>query len=146
MPSSGLPSAAMGENAAKGEQFLALHRPGDPLLMPNAWDQGSARLFAHLGFHAVATTSSGFAATLGRLDGTVTRDEAIAHARDVAQAVRLPVSADLENCFACDPAGVPEPVPLGGEAGLAVCSVKEATGQDDAPIFDAGLATERVAA
>src|SRR3954452_21558459 len=87
-------------------RFLALHRAGSPLLMPNPWDLGSAKLLESLGFEALATTSSGFAATLGRADGGVTRDEALAHAAELAAATELPVSADLENCFADDPAGV----------------------------------------
>lgn len=126
--------------------FLDLHRPGDPLLMPNPWDVGSARILASLGFRALATTSSGFAATLGRLDGGVTREEAIAHAAAVAAAVDVPVSADLERCFADDPGGVAETVRLAREAGLAGCSIEDATGRDDDPIYDIGLATERVAA
>src|SRR4051794_41809328 len=85
--------------------FLDLHMPGMPLLMPNPWDAGSAKLLASLGFEALATTSSGFAATLGRLDGSVTRDEAIEHAAAIVGATELPVSADLENGFADDAAG-----------------------------------------
>src|SRR5918999_4795465 len=85
---------------AMWQNFLSLHRPGRPLLMPNPWDGGSAKLLASLGFEALATTSSGFAATLGRLDGRVSRDEALAHAADVVDAVDVPVSADLENGFA----------------------------------------------
>src|SRR5881392_4190055 len=96
--------------ADKAQRFLDLHRPGEPLLMPNPWDLGSAKLLASLGFAALATTSSGFAATLGRLDGNVTRDEAIEHSRTIAQATDLPVSADLENAFADDPAGVAETI------------------------------------
>src|SRR5258707_1347934 len=81
-------------------RFLALHRPGQPLLLPNPWDLGSARLLASLEFEALATTSSGYAATLGRRDGSVTRAEAIGHAAAIAGATPLPVSADLENGFA----------------------------------------------
>ena len=92
-------------------EFLDLHRPGEPLLLPNPWDQGSARLLASLGFRALATTSSGYAATLGRHDGSVTREEALAHAAAIVAATDLPVSADLENCFADDPAGVAQTVP-----------------------------------
>src|SRR5204862_22218 len=80
--------------------FLDLHRPGDPLLMPNPWDVGSARLLESLRFQALATTSSGFAASLGRLDGSVSRDEAVAHAATIVAATEVPVSADFENCFA----------------------------------------------
>jgi 2-methylisocitrate lyase-like PEP mutase family enzyme len=130
----------------KAARFLALHHEGTPLLMPNAWDRGSARLFASLGFAALATTSSGFAATLGQLDGTVTRDEAIAHGAWLAGATDLPVSADLENCFADEPEGVAQTVRLALDAGLAGCSVEDFTGHADAPIYDPVLAAERVAA
>ncbi len=132
--------------AAKANRFLELHVPGRPLLLPNPWDQGSARLLAWLGFEALATTSSGFAATLGRLDGSVTRSEALGHAAAVAGAVELPVSADLENGFADDPAGVAETLRLALQAGLAGCSVEDATGRQDDPIYDAGLAAERIRA
>ena len=128
------------------DDFLSLHESERPLLMPNPWDRGSAVLLASLGFRALATTSSGFAATLGRLDGQVSRDEAIEHAADIAGAVDVPVSADLENCFAEDPAGVAETVRLAAEAGLAGCSVEDFGGRDDERIYDQGLATERVAA
>jgi 2-methylisocitrate lyase-like PEP mutase family enzyme len=127
-------------------RFLELHTPGRPLLMPNPWDRGSARLLESLGFEALATTSSGFAATLGRLDGMVSRDEAIAHAAQIVDAVDVPVSADLENCFADDPAGVAETVRLAVEAGLAGCSVEDFSGRESQAIYDAGLAAERVRA
>jgi 2-methylisocitrate lyase-like PEP mutase family enzyme len=127
-------------------RFLALHKSDRPLLMPNPWDRGSAILLESLGFEALATTSSGFAATLGRLDGRVTRDEAIAHAADIVEAVDVPVSADLENCFADDPSGVAETVRLAIDAGLAGCSVEDYSGRESDTIYDAGLAAERVAA
>jgi 2-methylisocitrate lyase-like PEP mutase family enzyme len=136
----------MTEHAEKASRFLALHRGEDPLLLPNPWDRGSARLLASLGFQALATTSSGHAATLGRLDGSVTRAEALGHAASIAEATELPVSADLENGFADDPAGVAETLRLALQAGLAGCSVEDFTGRPDAPIYDAGLAAERVAA
>jgi 2-methylisocitrate lyase-like PEP mutase family enzyme len=136
----------MTSQSEKAERFLELHRRGNPLLLPNPWDLGSARLLASLGFQALATTSSGFAATLGRLDGSVTRDEALAHAAAVVAATELPVSADLENCFADDPAGVARTVALAVEAGLAGCSVEDFTGGEDEPVYDIGLAAERVAA
>jgi 2-methylisocitrate lyase-like PEP mutase family enzyme len=126
--------------------FLDLHVPGRPLLMPNPWDAGSARVLADLGFAALATTSSGFAATLGRFDMSVSRDEAIAAAGAVAAVVDVPVSADLENGFADDPDGVAETVRRAKAAGLAGCSIEDATGRADDPIYDAGLAAERVAA
>jgi 2-methylisocitrate lyase-like PEP mutase family enzyme len=128
------------------QRFLELHRGDTPLLMPNPWDPGSAVLLESLGFHALATTSSGFAATLGRLDGQVTRDEAIAHGAAVAEAVGVPVSADLENCFADEPEGVAETVRLAADSGLAGCSVEDYSGPEGDAIYDAGLAVERVAA
>jgi 2-methylisocitrate lyase-like PEP mutase family enzyme len=136
----------MSEQAEKARRFLALHREEHPLLLPNPWDRGSAKLLASLGFQALATTSSGHAATLGRLDGSVTRDEAVGHAASIVQATGLPVSADLENAFADEPAEVADTLRLALEAGLAGCSVEDFTGRHETPIYDAGLATERVAA
>ncbi len=136
----------MTTQSEKAAGFLELHRPGNPLLLPNPWDQGSARLLASLGFKALATTSSGYAATLGRLDGSVSRDEALAHAAAVVAATDLPVSADLENCFADEPDGVARTVALAVEAGLAGCSLEDFTGGESDPIYDIGLAAERVAA
>jgi len=130
----------------KAERFLALHAPGRPLLMPNAWDAGSAALLASLGFEALATTSSGFAATLGRLDGGVTRDEALAHCAQLAAATEVPVSADLENGFADEPSGVEETARMAVAAGLAGFSVEDYTGRDADPVYDVDLAAERVAA
>jgi 2-methylisocitrate lyase-like PEP mutase family enzyme len=128
------------------QRFLDLHRGDSPLLMPNAWDQGSAVLLESLGFQALATTSSGFAATLGRLDGMVTRDEAVSHGGALAEAVSVPVSADLENCFADEPDAVAETVRLAVEAGLAGCSVEDYSGPETDTIYEPGLAAERVAA
>jgi 2-methylisocitrate lyase-like PEP mutase family enzyme len=127
-------------------QFLDLHVEGRPLLMANAWDAGSARLLASLGFPALATTSSGFAATLGRLDGAVTRDEALTHAAALAAAVDVPVSADLENGYGTDPADVGDTVAEAIAAGLAGCSIEDYAGRADDVIYDRGLAVERVAA
>jgi 2-methylisocitrate lyase-like PEP mutase family enzyme len=136
----------MSTQAEKARAFLALHRPGDPLLLPNPWDAGSARVLADLGFKALATTSSGFAATVGRPDGGVTRDEALAHSSTIVAATDLPVSADLEDCFAVDPAGVAQTVTLAIGAGLAGCSIEDYTRDDSEPIYDIKLAAERVAA
>ena len=133
-------------HADKATRFLALHKTGSPLLMPNAWDAGSARLLVSLGFPALATTSSGFAATLGRLDGWVTRDEALAHAASLVEATDAPVSADLENGYAPDPEGVADTVAGALEAGLAGCSIEDYAGRADDTIYDRGLAVERVAA
>jgi len=130
----------------QAQRFLALHRAGEPLLMPNPWDLGSARLLASLGFEALATTSSGFAATLGRNDGAVSRDEAIVHAAVIVAATDLPVSADLENGFADAPAGVADTMRMSIEVGLAGASVEDFTGRADDPIYDIGLAAERITA
>ena len=130
----------------KARQFLSLHRAGQPLLLPNPWDLGSARLLASLGFEALATTSSGFAASLGRNDGSVSREEALVHAAVIVAATDLPVSADLENGFSDTAAGVAETMELAAMAGLAGCSVEDFTGRDDDPIYAKALATERIAA
>ena len=112
----------------KAERFLSLHQGDGPLLLPNAWDAGSTRLFASMGFDAVATTSSGFAATLGRLDGSVSAEEALAHSAEIVAASDLPVSADLENGYADDPAGVAATIAGARDAGLAGCSVEDLHG------------------
>ena len=133
----------MTAQVARAAQFLALHTPGSPLLLPNPWDAGSAKLLAALGFAALATTSSGMAATFGRLDGSVTRDEALAHATEISGACAVPVSADLEHGFADDPAGVAETVRLALATGLAGCSIEDWSGS---AIYERGVAAERVAA
>ncbi len=109
--------------------FLKLHRPGEPLLCPNPWDIGSARVLASLGFRALATTSSGFAATLGRLDGEPTADESLSSAAAIAAAVSVPVTADLENGYAADPSGVAATVRQAVSAGLAGCSIEDWDGE-----------------
>jgi 2-methylisocitrate lyase-like PEP mutase family enzyme len=134
-----------GTQADKAKRFLELHRRGDPLLMPNAWDLGSAALLVSLGFEAIATTSSGHAATLGRPDGAVTREEALAHAADLARGTDVPVSADLENAFADEPAGVAGTIALAVDAGLAGASVEDYS-RDADDIYELSLARERVAA
>jgi 2-methylisocitrate lyase-like PEP mutase family enzyme len=136
----------MAERADAAARFLALHHGDRPLLLPNPWDIGSATLLASLGFEALATTSSGHAATLGLLDGSIDRDQALAHAAEIAAATGLPVSADLENGFADDPDGVAATVRMAIDAGLAGCSVEDYSGNADAPIYEAAHAAERVAA
>jgi 2-methylisocitrate lyase-like PEP mutase family enzyme len=126
--------------------FAQLHAGAQPLLLPNPWDVGSAKLLAQLGFQALATTSSGFAATLGRLDGGVTRDEALAHCAALASATDLPLSADLENGFAHEPEGVAETVRLAIESGLVGCSIEDCNGDDDGPIYCLEHAVARIAA
>jgi 2-methylisocitrate lyase-like PEP mutase family enzyme len=132
--------------AQLAEQFLALHRPGRPLLLPNPWDAGSARLLAWLGFEALATTSSGSAATLGLLDGAIGAQQALAHAAAIVDATPLPVSADLENGFADDADGVARTARGAVEAGLAGFSIEDYSGDDASPIYDIARAAERVRA
>jgi 2-methylisocitrate lyase-like PEP mutase family enzyme len=136
----------MTDQAARAARFRALHRAGAPLLIPNPWDAGSARLLAWLGFEALATTSSGFAATLGRLDGSVTRVQALGHAATIVAATSLPVSADLENCFADDPDGVAETAAQAVAAGLAGFSIEDYSGDQAHPIYEPERAAERVRA
>jgi 2-methylisocitrate lyase-like PEP mutase family enzyme len=130
----------------RADRFLELHRPGRPLLMPNAWDAGSAKVLERLGFEAIATTSSGFAATLGRLDGSVSREEALTHAAALAAAVDIPASADLENGFGAIPGEVADTARGAREAGLAGFSIEDYSGNPDDPIYGFDLAVERVAA
>jgi 2-methylisocitrate lyase-like PEP mutase family enzyme len=134
------------EQAELATQFLQLHRPGEPLLMPNAWDVGSAVLLASLGFEALASTSGGFATSRGRLDGAMERDEVLAHVAELAAATALPLSADLENCFADDPEGVARTIAEAVAGGVAGCSVEDFSGDEDDPIYDIGLAAARVEA
>lgn len=127
----------------KATRFRQLHQGPAALLIPNPWDMGSAKILVAMGFEALATTSGGFAATLGRVDGSVARDEAVAHAAAIVAAVDVPVSADFENCFAHEPAGVAATVEFGIEAGLAGCSVEDWSGSD---IYSIDHAAERVSA
>jgi 2-methylisocitrate lyase-like PEP mutase family enzyme len=132
--------------AEKVATFRALHaRPG-VFVMPNPWDVGTARLLAMLGFEALATTSAGFAFSLGKPDNAVGRDAALAHAATLAAATDLPLNADLENCFGDDPSTVAETIRLAGATGIAGGSVEDATGRDGDPIYERGLAVERVRA
>jgi 2-methylisocitrate lyase-like PEP mutase family enzyme len=128
------------------EAFLALHEPGRPLLLPNPWDAGTAKLFESLGFQALATTSSGFAATLGRLDGSVSRGESLRHAAAIVVATELPVSADLENGFAPAPEQVAITAAEAIDAGLAGFSIEDASGDEHHPIHEPAQAAERIAA
>jgi len=125
--------------------FAELHRAGNPLLMANAWDAGTAKVLAFLGFRALATTSAGHAATLGRHDGAVTRDEAIAHAAQLAAATPLPVNADLENGFADQPDAVAETYRRAAASGIAGASIEDWDPRAGV-LYEAGPAAERVAA
>jgi len=132
--------------AEKVQRFRALHaRPG-AFVIPNPWDVGSARILASLGFEALATTSSGFASALGRVDGQVTRDEALQHCRELTAATELPVSADLERGFGDGPNAVAETIRLAGASGLAGGSIEDYTGDAARPIYELSLAVERIQA
>jgi 2-methylisocitrate lyase-like PEP mutase family enzyme len=130
----------------KATKFRALHEAQDAFVVANVWDGGSARMMEAIGFAALATSSGASAGMLGRRDGRVTRDEAMAQARVICAATDLPVSADLEKGFGDAPATVAETIRLAAEAGLVGCSIEDASGNPDAPIYEFGLATERIAA
>jgi len=130
----------------KATRFRALHHGPGAFLIPNPWDAGSARILAGLGFEALATSSGASAGILGRRDGRVTREEALAHARAIVGATDLPVSADLEKGFGDAPAVAAETIRLAAEVGLVGGSIEDATGDKDKPLYDLSLAAERVAA
>jgi 2-methylisocitrate lyase-like PEP mutase family enzyme len=130
----------------KGNQFSTLHAAPGTFLLANCWDGGSARILTGLGFKALATSSGASAGTLGRLDGQVTREEALAQARLITGSTPLPVSADLEKGFGDAPSVVAETISLAGAAGLVGASIEDATGDASKPLYDLGLAAERVAA
>lgn len=130
----------------RAERFRALHQSPGTFVIANAWDGASARILESLGFEAIATSSGAAAATLGRLDGQLTREEALAHSRIVAGATSRPVSADLEKGFGDAPQVVAETIRLAAEAGLVGCSIEDATRDPARPLFEFSLATERIAA
>jgi 2-methylisocitrate lyase-like PEP mutase family enzyme len=132
--------------AEKARRFQALHQGPGAFVIPNPWDAGSARLLASLGFQALATSSAACAGVLGRRDGQVTRDEALAHARLIVDATDLPVAADLEKGFGDAPEAAAETIRLAAEVGLVGGSIEDATGQADRPLFDFTHAAERVSA
>jgi 2-methylisocitrate lyase-like PEP mutase family enzyme len=132
--------------AEKAQRFRALHEGPGAFVIPNPYDIGTARMLAALGFQALATTSAGFAFSIGRRDGAISREQALAHAADIVGASELPVSADLENGFGDDPATVAETVRLAAGTGLVGCSVEDASGDPARPIYDFGHALERVQA
>src|SRR5256712_374799 len=136
----------MPSQSDKAVTLRALHRGPRAFVIANAWDAGSARALAALGFPALATSSGASAGILGRRDGKVTREEALAHARAIVGATDLPVSADLEKGFGDAPAVAPETIRLAAEVGLVGGSIEDATGDKDKPLYDLSLAAERVAA
>ena len=146
------------KQAEKAKKFRQLHKlpatvdappepaPAGAFVFPNPWDAGSARILAGLGFEALATTSAGLAFSLGRRDGAVNRDEALAHCRLIVEATDLPVAADLENCFGDDPKTVADTIRLAAATGIVGGSVEDASGDERRPIYEHALAVERVAA
>src|ERR1700730_9728989 len=130
----------------KAARFRALHEAPGAFVIPNPWDGGSARILAALGFQALDTSTVPQAGTLGRKDGKVTRDEALAHCRVIVSATDLPVAADLEKCFGDEPKVVAETIRLAAGVGLVGGSVEDATGDKQKPLFDHGQAPERVTA
>jgi 2-methylisocitrate lyase-like PEP mutase family enzyme len=130
----------------KALRFQALHRRPGAFLMPNPFDGGSARLFERLGFECLATSSGASAATLGKRDGGLTREQVMAHVRLIADASSLPVSADLENGFGETPEHVAETIRLAAEAGAVGGSIEDYTGDSAQPIYDRELAVRRIAA
>jgi 2-methylisocitrate lyase-like PEP mutase family enzyme len=131
------------ENAAR---FRALHQGPGAFVIPNPWDIGSSRLLAGLGFRALATSSAASACAIGRRDGGLTRDLALMHARMIVGATDLPVSADLERGFGDSPEVVAETIRLAAGAGLVGCTIEDSTGDPQRPLYDEGLAVERIAA
>jgi 2-methylisocitrate lyase-like PEP mutase family enzyme len=130
----------------KANRFRALHAAPGAFVVANAWDAGSARILAGVGFVALATSSGAAAGMLGRRDGRITREESLAHARAIVDAVDLPVSADLEKGFGDAPADAAETIRLAGGIGLVGGSIEDATGDPGKPLYDAAHAKERVAA
>jgi 2-methylisocitrate lyase-like PEP mutase family enzyme len=132
----------------RAEAFKKLHERTGIFVIPNPWDAGSAKMLAQLGFEALATTSAGLAFSMGRADGqgSITREEALNNAHDIVNATPLPVSADLENGYGDDPEACAETILLAAKAGLAGCSIEDATGRADDPIYPYDLAVERIKA
>jgi 2-methylisocitrate lyase-like PEP mutase family enzyme len=140
------PEIVRATQTEKGQTFRALHERAGAFLIPNPWDAGTARLLEHLGFEALATTSMGYAFSMGRRDNTLDRDETLQNAAAIASATPLPVSADLENGFGDLPEVVAETIKLAAETGIVGGSIEDATGKADDPIYDLELAIERVEA
>lgn len=136
----------MRTQAEKGNIFRALHERENAFVIPNPWDVGSARLLAQLSFEALATTSAGFAFSVGKTDNTIGREQMLAHCADITAATDLPVSADLCNGFGDTPEIVAETVRRAAAAGLAGCSIEDNCYRADAPIYPLSLSVERIQA
>lgn len=136
----------MRTQAEKAAAFYEAHRRDSAFIIPNPWDIGTARVLAHLGFEALATTSSGYAFSVGRRDNTIGRDEMLRHVASIASATDLPVSGDMEHGYGDDPDSVAETVRLAAASGLVGCSIEDSTKRSDDPLYDIGLAAERIRA
>ncbi len=130
----------------KAHIFRALHTRDVAFVIPNPWDQGTTRMLTALGYEALATTSAGASHTMGKVEGEFSRDEALESARHIVEATHLPVSADLENCYADTADGIAETIKQASAVGLVGGSIEDASGQPDAPIYPFDEAVERVAA
>jgi len=130
----------------KGTAFRALHHRDSAFIIPNPFDAGSARILAHLGYEALATTSAGYAFTVGQRDNTISREEMMVHVAAIAAATPLPVSADLEHGFGDDPDTVAETIRLGAEAGLVGGSIEDSTKRPDEPLYEISEAADRIRA
>lgn len=136
----------MASQREKAQLFRQLHAREGAFVIPNPWDIGSARLLSGLGFEALATTSSGYANTLGRVDGQITREEKVAHCKALCAATDVPINADLENGFADDPSTAAKTIAAVAEVGIVGGSIEDFSGDADKPIYDFDLAVERVQA
>jgi 2-methylisocitrate lyase-like PEP mutase family enzyme len=132
--------------AEKGLAFRALHERESAFIIPNPWDVGSARLLAHVGFEALATTSAGYAFSVGQRDNTIDRDEMMAHVSAIASATDLPVSADLENGYGDSPEIVAETIKLAAAAGLAGGSIEDVSGRAHGAVYELEHAVDRIRA
>ena len=136
----------MATQTEKAKVFRALHERNKAFIIPNPWDVGTARMLAHLGFEALATTSMGFALSIGKQDNAAGRDAVLAHALALTSATELPVSADLENGFGDTPEIAAETIRLAAGAGLVGGSIEDSTGRPENPIYELGKAVERIRA
>jgi 2-methylisocitrate lyase-like PEP mutase family enzyme len=140
------PGSYIVTKAEKGRRFRALHERDGAFIVPNPFDVGTALLLAHLGFEALATTSAGYAFTVGRRDGALTREQALTGAQAIAAATDLPVSADLEHGFGDAPETAAETIRMAAAVGVVGGSIEDSTGRKDSPIYDLELAAERIRA
>ncbi len=132
--------------AEKAEIFLSMHHEAKAFIIPNPWDIGTARLLAQLGYRALATTSAGYAFSIGQRDNTIDRETMMSHVKDIVEATNLPVSADLENGFGDSPETVAETIQFSSKVGLVGASIEDATNQQDNPIYEFELAVDRIRA